>query len=814
MSVDRNTVDRDIEGSVDVSREKLRYPAVETASLPEKLIFGSRPLIILLFSLITLFLSYQAYHIQPDASFAKLIPQGHPFVQKMNSHMRDLRASGASMKISVAVKQGDIFTEEYLATLGQIADEIFYIPGVNKNGLLSLWSPNVRWTMVTEEGFEAGSVIPPDYDGSEEGLRQLRINLMRSGTIGRMVANDFKSTIIEVPIYDRDPTTGENLNYLQFSRDLESLVRDSYQNDNISVHIIGFPKIVGDLLEGIGAIVLFAIATLVITFILLFIYTRDLRATAVPLACSLIAVIWQLGLLNLLGYGLNAYSMLVPFLILAIGVSHGVQVINAIALQMQNTRDRLLATRLAFRGLYVAGMTALISDGIGFTTLVIIDIQVIQELGIAASIGVAAIIFTNLVLLPIIMSYIGISEGGIDHMKLDPNHRHKLWSLVSRCATRKVAVVSVMLATVGYGIGIVGGQQMKIGDLDAGAPELRPDSRYNLDNAFITENYAVSTDILVVMVETPVEGCGLYENVTLIDKFDWTMQNVPGVQSVISMADVISRTSMGLNEGNPRWQTLSRNQRSLDGASARVPRGLMNLDCSLAMVAVYLNDHKAETLEVVVAAVKDFAAQNENEQVKFQLAAGNAGIEAATNEEIAVAQQQILILVYTVVAALVFLSFRSGVAVICIIVPLGLTSALCQALMAQLGIGIKVATLPVVALGVGVGVDYGIYIYNRLVYYLKQGLEMQEAYYMTLSTTGRAVAFTGIALGVGVITWIWSPIKFQADMGKLLTFMFLWNMVGALWLLPGLAYLLIKPEKLRQQQSAGPIDASASEIRV
>jgi predicted RND superfamily exporter protein len=221
----------------------------------------------------------------------------------------------------------------------------------------------------------------------------------------------------------------------------------------------------------------------------------------------------------------------------------------------------------------------------------------------------------------------------------------------------------------------------------------------------------------------------------------------------------------------------------------------MNLDCSLAVVAIYLDDHKAETLATVVDAVQRFEQEYGNDQVKFGLAAGNAGIEAATNEEIAVAQKQILGLVYSVVAALVFLSFRSGVAVVCIVLPLGLTSALCQALMAQMGIGIKVATLPVVALGVGVGVDYGIYIYNRLTYYLKQGVPMQEAYYRTLSTTGRAVAFTGLALAVGVITWTMSPIKFQADMGILLTFMFVWNMVGALWLLPALAYFLIKPEK-------------------
>jgi predicted RND superfamily exporter protein len=791
-----------------MSTQNIHYPAVETARLPERLIFGNRRGIIVLFTLITVFLAFQAYNLKPEASFAKLIPQGHPFIQKMNSHLRDLQASGASLKVSVAVKNGDIFNDEYLATLGQIADEIFYIPGVNKNALLSLWSPNVRWYMVTEEGFEAGSVIPPEYDGSEASLRQLRINLMRSGIVGSMVANDFRSTIIEVPIYDVDPATGERLDYLEFSRAMETLVRQSYENANISVHIIGFPKIVGDLLEGIGAIVLFAIATLVITFILLFIYTRCLRATVAPLACSVIAVVWQLGLLHLLGFGLNAYSILVPFLILAVGVSHGVQVINAIALNTREAGDRLLAARLAFRGLYVAGMTALISDGIGFITLLVIGIEVIQELGIAASIGVAAIIFTNLVLLPVIMSYLGVSDGGVEHMKIDPEKRHRLWSLVSHCATRRVAIPSLILGLIGYVIGIVGGQQMAIGDLDPGAPELRPDSRYNLDNDFVTSNYAVSTDIMQVMIETPVQGCALYENLKVIDKFDWYMQNVPGVQSVVSMSDIVRRASMGVNEGNPRWATISSNQRALDSAASNVPRALMNLDCSLAIVALYLDDHKAETLARVVDAVQAFSDEYGTDQVKFALAAGNAGIEAATNEEIEVAQKQILILVYSVVAALVFLSFRSGVAVICIIIPLGLTSALCQALMAYLGIGIKVATLPVVALGVGVGVDYGIYIYSRLTYYLKKGLPMQEAYYMALSTTGRAVAFTGIALGVGVITWIASPIKFQADMGMLLTFMFLWNMVGALWLLPGLAYFLVKPETIRE---AGGEDRQAQE---
>ncbi|MFV8817746.1 efflux RND transporter permease subunit [Haliea sp. E17] len=776
-----------------MARAGFQYPALQDGNVPERLVFGHRKILLVLFAVVTVLLGWQASRLQPDASFAKMLPQGHPFIQNMNSHMQDLRAAGASLEVSVAVKHGDIFNDAYLSTLGQIADEIFYIPGVDRNGLKSLWSPDVRWTLVTEDGFEMGSVIPPDYDGSPASLEALRVNLQRSGVIGRLVADDFKSSIIEVPIYDVDPATGEQLNYLEFSRDLEQRVREKFENGNISIHIIGFPKLIGDLLEGIGAIFLFAVVTLSITCVLLYIYTRDLRATAAPLLCSILAVVWQLGLLHLFGFGLNAYSILVPFLVLAIGVSHGVQMINGIALQLQGDSDRLRSCRLAFRSLYLAGMTALISDGIGFITLLVIDIGVIRELGIAASIGVACIICSNLLLLPVLMSFIGIGDRGIRRMRVDPGRRNALWSLLSRCATRKVALVSLLLAALGFAVGVVGGLNMKVGDLDAGAPELRPDSRYNLDSAFITSNYAVSTDILVVMVETPVQGCGLYENLRLIDRFDWFMENVPGVQSAVSMADVVRLTAMALNEGNPRWQTLSRRQRALDGGVANVPSALMNRDCSLALVVLFLEDHKADTLQRVVDAVHAFAGEYGTDQVHFKLAAGNAGIEAATNQEIGLAQKEILVLVYGVVAALVFLSFRSIVASICIIVPLGLTSALCQALMAWLGIGIKVATLPVVALGVGVGVDYGIYIYNRLTGYLRRGLPMQEAYYQALSTTGRAVAFTGLALGVGVVPWIFSPIKFQADMGILLTFMFLWNMVGALWLLPALAHFLIKP---------------------
>lgn len=776
--------------------ELTTYQFGKEAKIYERLIFDHRGFLLLLFTIMTILFGIQASKLKVDASFEKMIPMEHPYVKAMFEHIDDIGAGGTQIQIAVETTEGDIFDPDYMETLRKVSDEVFYLEGADRRSLKSLWTPNVRWSEVTEQGFEGDAVIPSNYDGSPETIEALRRNVLRSGQVGRLVGDNFKSTIVQVNLFDTHPETGEPLDYSRFSTDLEEKIRNQYQSDKIKIHIIGVAKIFGDLIEGGMSIVLFAIITFFITAILLFGYSRCFKSTLAPLFCSVMAVVWQLGLLHTLGFALNAYSMLVPFLVFAIGVSHGVQMINAISIEVANGSDSYLAARRAFRVLYIAGMTALVSDAIGFITLYIIEIEVIKILAVAACVGVAVIILTNLVLLPIIMSYIGVSCSGRIHTQKRNKADPKFWKLLAKCANPKVARVSIVIALLGFVGGYIGGLDLKIGDLDEGAPELRPDSRYNLDNKYIVDNYATSSDILMVLVETEPEACSKYENMEKIDRFGWEMENIPGVETAISLTMVTKQVLMGFSEGNLKWNGLSRDQRAIDSTFFAIPQPLVNIDCSFAPVMLFLKDHKAETLEGAVEAIEAFAAKNNTDQIKFLLGSGNAGIEAATNQEIDKSQLRMLLLVYGVVCVLVFISFGSITTVICIIIPLALTSILCQALMAYLGIGVKVATLPVIALGVGVGVDYGIYIYGRLETFLKEGQNLQEAYLNTLTSTGRAVGLTGIALAIGVGTWIFSPIKFQADMGMLLTFMFLLNMVGAIWLLPALAHFLIKPERI------------------
>jgi predicted RND superfamily exporter protein len=761
----------------------------------ETLIFGNRPIVLALLALITAFFAWQASGLRPDASFVKMIPTSHPFVENYLENQADLAALSNSIRVIVETTEGDIYTPEFQDTLKQITDEVFYINGVDRAGLESIWTPNVRWSEVTEEGFRGGAVIPQSYDGSEASLEQLRENIDRSGQVGRLVANNFRSAAIIAPLTDVDPETGERLDYHRFSQDLERLIRDKYDSDTINIRITGFAKIVGDLIDGATLVGTFFGIAFGITLLLLLSYSRCYKATLAPLLCSTIGVVWQLGLLRTLGYGLDPYSMLVPFLVFAIGISHSVQIINAYALRYYYGADAETAARHTFRSLFAPGIVALISDGIGFLTLMVIEIPVIQELALAAGIGVAVLIFTNLLMLPLILSYSGLSKPCMSYMQRLSSREPRVWPFFAAFTQRGRALGAIVLAVVLFGGGLYYGSNVRIGDLDPGAPELRPDSRYNRDTAFLVENYSIGTDVFVVMVQTESQQCTSYNALSAIDRFQEVMQDVPGVQSVFSLVDYSKLVIMAMNEGNPKWHTLSPDQLILNNSLSRLPTTLLNTDCSMAPVLVFLNDHKAETLEDVVAASEAFAEDNNTEDVQFQLAAGNSGIEAATNMVIERAQYQMLALVYGVVSFLVFLTFRSLRAVACIILPLALTSVLAQALMTWLGIGVKVATLPVIALGVGIGVDYGIYIFSKLETQLQKGYGLTEAYFRTLQTTGLAVAFTGLTLAIGVGTWIFSPIKFQADMGLMLTFMFVWNMLGALILLPALArYLRVAPE--------------------
>lgn len=755
----------------------------------ERAVFRHRLLVIITFALATLFLGYQSSQLKLDAGFTKNIPLNHEYMVNYMKHSKDFGGAN-SILVSVCDKNDTIYNQNFFDTLKNVHDQLFFINGVDRSLVKSLFSSSTRFTEIVEGGFSGGPVIPADFNSSNPAaLKLVSENVDKAGIVGRQVSDDFRCAMVTAQLLEFDPNTGEKLDTLVIAGELEEQLRSKYENDDVSIHIIGFAKMIGDVANGAKDVVMFFAIALAITAVMVYFFSKSIMLTILPLLCSVIAVIWQMGLLTLLGFGLDPMSILVPFLVFAIGVSHGVQMINAVSKRVVEGNSAKVASQLAFRNLLIPGGVALLSDTVGFMTLLVIDIGIIRELAITASLGVAVIILTNLMLLPVLMSYVKFSDKYKEKFAGKEGSGDAFWKTVAGCSTPKVAYTILAITAVLFLLGWFQSQKMKIGDLHAGAPALHEDSRYNQDTFLITDKYAISVDYISILVETTPESCTSYDVMNAIDELQWKMENIKGVQSAVSLASVAKRVNAGYNEGNPKWRVLPRNQQTIVQAISQIPTssGLLNGDCSVMPVIMFMEDHKAETITRVVDAVKEFRQQYETDDLKFKLASGPVGVMAAKNEAVEAAQDPMMVYVFGAVIILCLLSFRSLRATLSVVIPLYVVSVLAQALMTYLQIGLTVSTLPVIALGVGIGVDYGIYILSTMSVKLKSGMVCQDAYLEALKERGSAVLFTGVTLAVGVSTWVFSSLKFQMDMGILLTFMFVVNMLGAIVVLPALA---------------------------
>ncbi len=760
----------------------------------DRLVFGRRRLTLAFFILATLALGWQAASLRVDAGFTKLLPVKHEYMQTFLQYRDDF---GGADRVAVAViaRDGNMFTPEFFALLRDVTDAVFFLPGVDRTQVFSVLTPNVRFLEVVEDGMISGDVLPADFAPTETGFAQVRENIIKAGIVGRLVANDFSGALVSARLQEFNPNTGEKLDYIEVADALEAIRRNANDRADIltDMHIIGFAKVVGDIAAGAARVVLFFLVTFAITALFVFFHMRSWRLTAIPLAGASIAMVWQLGALASLGYGMDPMSILVPFLVFAIGVSHGVQMVSAVRADMIAGVAPLDAARASLQRLLLPGAVALASDTVGFVTIALIEVPVIQEIAVAASLGVAAIILTNLGLLPVLLSWVHINDRHREAARAHDRRLEPLWDRLALAARRRPARIVIAAAAILIVFGAFNAPSVRIGDQHHGVPELRETATYNLDTAAIAERFEIGVDVLTVIAETASEGCIEYDVMEVLDRFEWRMSNIEGVQSVAALTGVVRVLASGLKEGSLKWRAVPRDRWVLAQTGTYVPTssGLLNADCSVMPVRIYTTDHKAETIERITAAVKAFNTEHPQAGIIFRLAAGNVGVMAATNEEVAAAQFPILGYVYAAVIALCLLFFRSFAATACIVIPLAGVSLLAYALMAALEIGLKISTLPVVALGIGIGVDYGIYIYGRLRIHMAAGLDFASAYRRTLTTAGAGVTLTGLTLAAGVATWIAAPLKLQADMGIVLTFMFLVNMIGAIVLLPALGAWLI-----------------------
>lgn len=759
----------------------------------ETLAFGHRRGILTALALFTAVMGWFALQLRMDAGFEKQMPTGHEYIETFQKYRSDVLGANR-LNIVVKARRGDIWNAAALKRLYEVTQAVSFLPSIERLGVQSLWTPNSFVNEITEEGFRAdplidGTITPEALDPAT--IANIRQATSQGGFIGTLVSRDETSAMVSAELIEYD-SSGEKLDYIAYNRLLEERLRAKFEDADFEIQIIGFAKQIGDIADGAQSVLKFCAIALLLTALAVYWYCHSVRFTLLPIVCSLTSLVWQFGTLRLLGYGLDPLAVLVPFLVFAIGVSHGVQQINYIVREIAHGRSNFDACRDSFSGLLIPGTLALVTAFVSFITLLLIPIPMVRELAITASLGVAYKIVTNLVMLPVAASYFSIDKAYADKAVIKRERRADwLRGLASLAQPRRAPVVVAVTAVV-FAAAAWQSRDRVVGTLQPGAPELRADARFNRDAVSISSNYDIGLDWLTVVFEAPPDSCenanvGLYQ-----DRFIWAMQPVAGVLSISSYAGQLRLFNEGYNEGNPKMSAVPidpGNYAALSTEIARV-RGLMRKDCSMTAVHLFLADHKATTIQRVIDAVKEFRAANVVPGMTIRLASGNAGVLAAIDDEVEKSELPMMLYVYAAIVILVFLVYRDLRAVVACCLPLTVGTFIGYWFMKELEIGLTVATLPVMVLAVGIGVDYAFYIYNRLLVHMAGGQGVVKAVEHAILEVGMATIFTAITLAIGVATWSFSQLKFQADMGKLLAFMFMVNMVMAMTTLPAVAVLL------------------------
>ena len=753
---------------------------------------------------LTVVMGYFGSQLRMEAGFEKQVPTNHPYVATFHAYRNDVMGANR-LNIVVRARKGTIWTSAGLGRLYQVSQAVTFLPNVERLGVQSLWTPNTFVNEITEEGFRAdplidGSVTPESLDGA--AIAKIQAAAVQGGFIGTLVSRGQDSAMISAELLETG-ADGRPLDYVAYNRILEEQIRRRFEDKDFVIEIIGFAKQVGEIADAAGSVLAYFGLALLLTAAAVYWYCRSLLFTLLPILCSLTSLVWQFGALHLLGFGLDPLAVLVPFLVFAIGVSHGVQQINFIVREVSLGKSCAAACRASLSGLLIPGTLALATAFVSFITLLLIPIPMVRELAIAASLGVAFKIVTNLVMLPVAASYFPVTRDYADASMVLREARAKWLKLLARIARPRNSAVCLAIVAAVFALAVWQSHGRMVGTVEPGAPELRPDARFNLDAVSIAANYDTGLDWLTVIFEASAvpgapaqqDGIGFCGNVNIglfQDRFVWAMQPVEGVLSINAFSDQIKQYNLGYNEGNPKMETVPLDAANFAGLATEIARtrGTMRKDCSMTAVHLYLTDHKAVTIQRVVEAVKAFAASHAEPGVKIQLASGNAGVLAAVNETLEASELPMMLYVYGAIVLLVFVTYRDVRAVLACCLPLTIGTFIGYWFMKELHIGLTVATLPVMVLAVGIGVDYAFYIYNRLQLHLSEGRPIVQALEQAILEVGTATIFTAITLALGVATWSFSALKFQADMGKLLAFMFMVNMVMAMTALPAFAVWL------------------------
>lgn len=752
---------------------------------------------LILVSVLTVFFGWRATHLKLSYDFEKLLPRNHPYV-KTYQEFQETFGGANLITIEVAATRGDIFNFETLAKIRKITDDIQFVPGVDRYKVISIGAKKIKETKATSWGMEKTPFLWPEVPKTPEAIAALRRSCMSDDAVfGVLVSIDGKAALIMADVYEK------GVNYQAVYSEIRKIV-DREADANTTIHVSGEPIVVGEVIKAMPKILwLFGFSILLVLGIL-YLHFMNLRIPLLHIAISGATTVWGLGLMEILHFTLNPMTTIVPFLVLVISVSHSNQmIIRYVEKSVLRGRGGPETSEEALGEIMIPGIAALGTNLAGFGVLAIIPIGTIQELSITASLGMVCAVLLDILALPILLSF-------MPRLAEDHKDRHVVGGVFERALkrishsifsrTERVAVLGVMLVL--FAAGIYFARHLDIGSLHAGSPLLWEKSRYNQDTKKINTDF-FGTDAMSVVIQGDKGVLREPEVLSLMEKYQRFITGVPQVGGAISLADVVKAVNQKVHEDDPMWFAIPPTAKEVGADyylfySGSDPGdfdifGTNDLDS--ANIRVFFKDHTANTIRQALDATKRFFAENPSDKVKVRLAGGIIGVLGAIGEVLGRYHVEATVLCYLIICLVAVVTFRSLMAAVLICVPLGMVSVMSFAFMKLLEIELDVNTLPVAALGMGLCVDYGIYLYGKIRSETHGGGTFREVLDRAMVSCGSAVIVTGTTFAVSVILWMFSDLRFQATMGILLAFMFVMNMIASILVLPILIDM-VKPKDI------------------
>ena len=742
---------------------------------------------------ITMVLGYSATQIEVKTVFQDLLPSNHDYV-KVHDEFKDTFGGSNLVTIMLEVEDGDIFNTEVLALVDEITRDLQRVSAVNPFQIVSLASKKLKEVRASTDGIETLPLMWPNVPQTEEEMQELKEKVLRNSLVyGPYVSEDLKSTLITVDFIDR------LLDYeTAFDQINDPIAR--HDQPGITLRVVGDPILYGWVNYYLPETMNLVLLSLLIVVLLLFALNRTWRGTLLPLLSGLVSASWALGLSKLIGIHFDPLVIVIAMLITARAISHSVQIITRyneeIELIESGTESSGIAALVTLKQLLRPGMLGIATDACCVAVVALSPIPLLQKLALLAVVWVGTVAISSIILTPVMLSWIKHPKGfahplnfaWLIHRVLD------LCYMIVVSKTRYIVVGWTVIVFVACGYFAM---QLKVGDANPGSPILWPDSQYNIDSAAINESFQGADRMFVVIGGDETDLAKTPEVLNAMQSFQRFIEVQPEVGGTLSLADVLPAVNRTLREGNPRYEELGSSQ-DINGellymfeadAEPRDMDRFVDVDRANGSVTLFFRDRQGETIRTAVSRIQDFIAANPLENAEFKLAGGLIGVTAAVNEVILSGQLQSIALALLILVILCTAVYRSSVAGIFFMVPVVLSNTVTFSFMAYMGIGMNINTVPVAALGIGLGVDYALYICDRIKQELKGGAGELEAIERALHSAGKGVIITAFVLISSVLVIYQSSLKFQAEMGMLVALWLTVSAFTALFVMPAMAHI-------------------------